>query len=214
MFRQGFADFIRATGVKSWPPTATNFLCDRTNGAGFTNVTTGSGIGASETPMSSATTSTAARTGLQIRDPRDAIAGVLFIVFGLAGGTIAATYPLGSAMRMGAGYFPLLVAVVLVLLGAVVLLRSLSFSVTERDPLGQLLALRPALFVAAGVLAFALLVPALGLLLATLALTLLSGYARRQARLLELAGLGVALAGFGGLVFAWGLGLQLPVLPV
>ena len=164
--------------------------------------------------MSSATTSQVAPGGLQIRDPRDAIAGALFIVFGAAGGAIAVSYPLGTAMRMGAGYFPLLVSVVLVLLGAVVLLRSLSFKVTERDSLGQMFALRPALFVTAGVLAFAFLVPAFGLLLATLVLTLLSGYARRQARIAELASLGVALSGFGVLVFAWGLGLQLPVLPV
>lgn len=177
-------------------------------------MTTGSVIGASETAMPSAATSTAVRGGLNIREPRDAISGLLFIVFGVAGGVIAAGYPLGTAMRMGAGYFPLLVSVVLVLLGVVVLLRSLSLRVVERDAPASPFTLRPALFVAAGVLAFALLVPALGLLLATLALTLLSGYARRQARLLELAGLGVALAAFGVLVFAWGLGLQLPVLPV
>ena len=164
--------------------------------------------------MSSATTSTAARAGLQIRDPRDAIAGALFIAFGLAGAAIALSYPLGSAMRMGAGYFPLLVCVALTLLGAVIVLRSLSWRLVERDELGKLFVLRPALFIAAGVLAFALLVPVLGLLLATLAMTLLSGYARPQVRLGEQVALGLALAGFGGLVFAWGLGLQLPVLPV
>lgn len=164
--------------------------------------------------MSSAATSTAVRTGLQIRDPRDAIAGTLFIAFGLAGGAIALSYPLGSAMRMGAGYFPLLVSVALTLLGAVIVLRSLSWRLVERDALGALFVLRPALCIAAGVLAFALLVPVLGLLLATLAMTLLSGYARPQVRFAEQLALGLALAGFGGLVFAWGLGLQLPVLPV
>ena len=59
----------------------------------------------------------------------------------------------------------------------------------------------------------ALLVSDLGLLLATLVLTLLCGLAHRQVRFAELAGLGMVLACFGGLVFAWGLGLQLPVLP-
>ncbi|WFS21153.1 tripartite tricarboxylate transporter TctB family protein [Pseudomonas sp. 905_Psudmo1] len=164
--------------------------------------------------MSSATTSTAARTGLQIRDPRDAIAGALFIAFGLGGGAIALSYPLGSAMRMGVGYFPLLVSVALTLLGAVIVLRSLSWRLVERDALESLFVLRPALFIAAGVLAFALLVPVLGLLLATLAMTLLSGYARPQVRLGEQVALGLVLASFGVLVFAWGLGLQLPVLPV
>ncbi|CAD5109512.1 tripartite tricarboxylate transporter TctB family protein [Zestomonas carbonaria] len=163
--------------------------------------------------MQPVSTSSAACGGLRIRDPRDTLAGGLFVAFGLAGGLIASGYPLGTAMRMGAGYFPLLVSVTLVMLGVVVLLRSLAFGAGERVALASLFAVRPALFVAAGVVAFALLVPALGLLLATLAMTLLSGYARRQARLGELAGLGVVLACFGVLVFAWGLGLQLPVLP-
>ncbi|MCY1556806.1 hypothetical protein D9M68_935930 [compost metagenome] len=95
-----------------------------------------------------------------------------------------------------------------------IVLRSLSWRLVERDALGALFVLRPSLFIAAGVLAFALLVPVLGLLLATVAMTLLSGYARPQVRLGEQIALGLALAGFGGLVFAWGLGLQLPVLPV
>lgn len=90
--------------------------------------------------MSAVATSRTARGGLQIREPRDALAGALFI-------------------------------------------------------------------------AFALLVSDLGLLLATLVLTLLCGLAHRQVRFAELAGLGMVLACFGGLVFAWGLGLQLPVLP-
>lgn len=155
-----------------------------------------------------------ARGGLKVRNLRDAISGALFIVFGLFVGSISTTYPLGTAMRMGAGYFPLLVSALLVLLGVVVLVRSLSFERVERDAEQTPLAVRPALFVVASVLAFALLVPSLGLLLAIVALTLISGFAQRQVRYAELAGLAVALAGFGVLVFAWGLGLQLPVLPV
>jgi hypothetical protein len=156
----------------------------------------------------------ASRGSLKIRDLRDAIAGLVFIAFGLLVGSLASSYQLGSAMRMGAGYFPLLVSALLVLLGLVIVARSLSFRVVERDSLKSLFVLRPALFVAAGVLAFAWLVPSLGLLLAILVMTVLSGFARRQVRFAELAGLAVALAGFGVLVFAWGLGLQLPVLPV
>ncbi len=163
--------------------------------------------------MQRLTLSSATPAGLRIRDSRDALAGALFIAFGLGGALVASSYPLGNAMRMGAGYFPLLVSLALVLLGGLVLLRSLAFGEVERVALAELFRLRPALFVAAGVVSFALAVQAAGLLLATLSLTLLSGFARRRADLGELFGLGVALAGFGALVFAWGLGLQLPVLP-
>ena len=41
-----------------------------------------------------------------IRHPKDFWAGVLFASFGAAALVIAQSYPLGSAARMGPGYFP------------------------------------------------------------------------------------------------------------
>ena len=151
---------------------------------------------------------------ISLHKPYDAIAGGLFILIGAGGAWIAAGYPLGTAMRMGAGYFPTLVGVCLALLGLLVLLRSLSFSRAEREEVGDLFSIRPALFIGGSVVAFALLVPSLGLLLATVVMTVISGYARRKTHLGELAGISAALACFGVLVFAYGLGLHLPVLPV
>ena len=149
---------------------------------------------------------------LGIIDNRDAVAGALFLAAGLAGGALATAYPLGSAMRMGPGYFPLLLGIALAVLGAVLLLRSLRLG-AGRETLRGSLSWRPAAFVGAGVIAFALLAQEQGLLLATLTLTLLSGLARRGARLAELLGLGAALSAFGVAVFSFGLGLPLPILP-
>ncbi|MFB8831783.1 tripartite tricarboxylate transporter TctB family protein [Azotobacter sp. CWF10] len=113
---------------------------------------------------------------------------------------------------MGPGYFPLLLGIALAVLGAVLLLRSLRLG-TGRETLRGSLSWRPAAFVGAGVIAFALLAQEQGLLLATLTLTLLSGLARRGARLAELLGLSAALSAFGVAVFSFGLGLPLPILP-
>ncbi|NMG36641.1 hypothetical protein GRF61_19500 [Azoarcus sp. TTM-91] len=163
---------------------------------------------------------------IRILNRQDALAGGLFVLFGLAGAYIASSYAIGTAMRMGAGYFPLVLGGILVLLGLVVGLRSLRLQVAANEAhevvealgrgaagLRRLAGLRPALFVGAGVLAFALLAPHQGLVLATVALTLLSGYAHQEVRIRELLGLSVALAFFGSAVFAYGLGLPLPVLP-
>lgn len=147
----------------------------------------------------------------------DLVAGLLFLATGISCAYLATDYSLGNAMRMGPGYFPLLLGLALGLLGVVLSLRGLRFragSGEENSRLLDDLSWRPAVFVAVGVVAFALLAQHLGLLLATLALTLLSGLARPGVRLPELLVLSLALALFGVAVFAYGLGLPLPVLPV
>ena len=162
-----------------------------------------------------ASLSAAAR--LRIVDGRSLFAGLLFVVAGLAGAGIGSGYAIGSAMRMGAGYFPLLVGLGLALIGVLVALRSVAVEGGDHDDAPaqpEEVALRAALSIGGAVLAFAWLVPTLGLLLATVGMTLISGLARRQARLPELLLLSLVLAAFAGLVFAWGLGLNLPVLPV
>lgn len=144
---------------------------------------------------------------------RDFVSGLLFLSLGVLSCYLSAAHSLGNAMRMGPGYFPLLLGVVLSILGLVLLVRCLRLG-GEGENLLASLHWRPALFVGAGVVAFALLAQEQGLLLATLGLTLLSGLARRGAHVPELLGLGAALAAFGVAVFSFGLGLPLPVLPV
>ncbi len=149
-------------------------------------------------------------------DKRDVLAGVFFLVAGVFSSVLAIhEYVLGSAMRMGPGYFPLLLGVTLGLLGVVLVARSLRrrvVAVGEGWRFGTL-AWRPALFVVAGMLAFALLAQHQGLLLAIVVLTVLSGLARPGVRVSELLVLSLVLAAFGVAVFSYGLGLPLPILP-
>ncbi|MDR3322889.1 MAG: tripartite tricarboxylate transporter TctB family protein [Zoogloeaceae bacterium] len=158
----------------------------------------------------------------------DCLAGSLFFLTGLA--TLAGSwrYPVGTAMRMGAGYFPQLLGGLLAVLGVAVLLRAwLVWRRCPHDDLHSFLrpmsrwvfshmtrrALRSAALVGAGVLAFAGLLGSLGLAGATLLLVTVSGAAHHEARLKELLPLGLALAAFGAGVFVWGLGLPLPLFP-
>lgn len=148
-----------------------------------------------------------------IFDAREVLAGVLFLGFGVAGLLIGSDYASGTAMRMGAGYFPWLVSLALCGLGVALLVRGLVLS-RERVALGELFQARPGLSIGGSVVAFALLLPSLGLALSTLLMTLLSGLARRRAHLGELTVLGCVLGLFSVLVFAYGLGLNLPAWPV
>ena len=60
-----------------------------------------------------------------IRHPKDFFAGVLFIAFGIAAIVIAANYPLGTAARMGPGYFPRILGILLIVLGSSLAFRAL-----------------------------------------------------------------------------------------
>ena len=52
-----------------------------------------------------------------IRHPKDFFAGLLFIAFGIAAIAIGSNYPLGTAARMGPGYFPRILGILLIALG-------------------------------------------------------------------------------------------------
>lgn len=55
---------------------------------------------------------------MQIKSQVDFWGGVLFIAFGLLAIIVARDYPMGSAMRMGPGYFPTYIGIALVAFGA------------------------------------------------------------------------------------------------
>ena len=57
---------------------------------------------------------------MKITSPEDFWSGVMFISFGAVAIFIAQDYPLGSAMRMGPGYFPTGIGLGLIALGAII----------------------------------------------------------------------------------------------
>ena len=72
---------------------------------------------------------------MRIARARDVLAGLIFIGFGLAFGNASAGYPIGTALRMGPGYFPLVLAGCLGLLGAAIVANGL-FGKAEDEALG------------------------------------------------------------------------------
>jgi hypothetical protein len=122
---------------------------------------------------------------------------------------LAQAYPMGTAMRMGPGYFP-------TVLGALAALLGLGIAVRSARVTGDAVApweFRPLVLVLGGVLLFAALVRPLGLVIATLALVVVGSLGDREARRAEAVGLGVFLAVLAVGVFVWGLGLPFRVWP-
>ena len=63
---------------------------------------------------------------MRIRAPKDFWSGVMFCAFAAVGILTATGYSLGTAGKMGPGYFPLLLGGVLGILGAILIARSLA----------------------------------------------------------------------------------------
>ena len=103
---------------------------------------------------------------MKIRNPKDFYAGLLFGFFGLLTVVIDRSYPMGTAARMGPGYFPFVLGSVLTLLGLIITLRSLWIAGPPMD--GYVL--RPLILISGSVVAFAIFVDSLGLIVAILGL--------------------------------------------
>ncbi|MCG6122825.1 MAG: tripartite tricarboxylate transporter TctB family protein [Microvirga sp.] len=140
---------------------------------------------------------------------RDVIAGLLFVGLGAGAIAIASGYPLGTAMRMGPGYFPILVAAMIVALGLAVTVAGLMRG-GGAERFGAI-PWRPLFCVLAGVAVFALTIGRFGLIPAVTAMTLIARFSEPMGSKLELAGLVVALNAVAYAIFIYGLNLPLRV---
>jgi hypothetical protein len=145
-----------------------------------------------------------------MRNPKDLLAGLMFMAFGVAALVISQSYTLGTAARMGPGYFPRLLGILLVGLGAVqVLLSFRANSAAERPEWHW----RPLFIVLVGVGTFIVVAPAMGVMVAGLVLVFISSWASSEFRFREALISGVVQGIAAVVVFVYGLGLPLPVWP-
>lgn len=144
-----------------------------------------------------------------ISSPKDFWAGLIYIAVGAAALWLGAEYRMGSAGRMGPGYFPKVLAVLLVGIGLISLTRAF---LAKGEGIGAI-AWKPLLIVLASCVLFGLALPRLGLGVALLLLCLGSATASRDFRFDPLATAGlIALIAFCAAVFVKGLGVPMPLL--
>lgn len=141
------------------------------------------------------------------RIDRDVLAGALFMLFGAAGFGFGLSYPLGTAARMGPGYFPIVLSGALFLVGAYVTAKG----VREHMPAAKI-AWRPALAVLAAALSFAA-VERVGLAISAVVLVLVASIAQPGWRLRREGALALVLACFAVIVFRKLLGMPIPLWP-
>lgn len=142
-----------------------------------------------------------------IRSAKDFWSGLIYIFFGLSAIVIARDYGMGTALKMGAAYFPTILGGLLILIGAISVIRSF---VIRGAPVGAI-ALKGLVMVVGATLIFGLTVRGAGLAVAIPILIVLSAAASSRFRWKPTLLMAVGLTLFCVLVFLKGLGIPLPV---
>lgn len=144
-----------------------------------------------------------------IKAQQDFWAGFLFAGFGALIFWVGRNYTMGTAGRMGSGYFPMLLAGALCLVGIIIMARAFWLA-GEKAPRFALRSFLPLV----AVVAFGLLLEPAGLVIATavlIALSVIGGEGDRRWR--DAVLLSALLIPFNWLIFVWALGLPLPMWP-
>ena len=134
---------------------------------------------------------------------RDIVAGLLFVGIGAFALLVARGYPVGSAMRMGPGYFPVVLGWLLIALGALVGLRA----ARHADWQGVGWTWKPLAWISLSILLFGFLMPRVGLVPALAAMFPVAAAGGREFRLREVVLLTLVMSAFAGGVFVYGLKL-------
>ena len=142
---------------------------------------------------------------MNILQSKDFLAGLAAVLIGFFVIVTTSGYGFGTPRQMGPGFFPLTLGVMLSLLGVVIALGAL-----RRQEKLPKLNLRPYILVPFAILIFALLIPRVGFGPAGVATVMLAGIAEPDTRKLHLLLLAMGLVPAVWLLFAVGLGVQVP----
>lgn len=134
---------------------------------------------------------------------KDVAAGIVFILFGAMFGVQSLGLELGTSLRMGPGYFPLVLAVALIGLGALIIVGAFKTAAEELTAH----AWRGMLFILPAPVFFGLTVRGLGFVPAIFLTTLIAAMASLKLKPLYAVLLSVGITIFCTLVFSYALGL-------
>jgi hypothetical protein len=139
----------------------------------------------------------------RIKNQQDFWAGLMFIGFGLVAVVIARDYPMGTAMRMGPGYFPTCLGALMVAIGTIVTATAFKF---HGDAVGGW-AWRPLIVLSGAFILFGTLMDHLGFVPSLAILILGAALAGREFRLLEVILMTVVLITAAVGIFIYGIEL-------
>ena len=157
---------------------------------------------------------------MNIKSQKDFFSGLVYAVVGGGFAYGATSYSVGSGARMGPGYFPLLLGILLAVIGAFVMFKSLTVETPDGDKIGSW-AWKPLIYIIAGNVLFGILLgglpsfglPAMGLIAAIFGTTIVVSKAGDTFNLKEVLILSSILSAGCYAAFVLLLKLQFPVWP-
>jgi hypothetical protein len=157
---------------------------------------------------------------VNIKSQKDFFAGLMFMSVGVAFAWGATNYPIGDGARMGPGYFPLVLGVLLAILGGLITFQALVLETEVDDRIGAF-AWRPLIFIILANVVFGVLLgglpsiglPPMGMVIAIYALTFIASAAGEEFSVKTCLILASVLAVGSYLAFIVVLKLQFPVWP-
>lgn len=133
---------------------------------------------------------------------------MMFFATGLGAMCEARNYPFGTTLRMGPGYFPLVLSGLLAVFGICIMLRGLR----RNEKFQGKWPLRSLIVLPLSVVAFGILMNVAGTVPALAALVFLSASAGKEFKFKEVLALTVILCALSVVLFIWGLGLPYPLI--
>ncbi len=155
-----------------------------------------------------------------IKSQKDFLSGLMFTVVGGAFAIGATNYDIGAAARMGPGYFPFLLGIILAILGVIVTIQALGDTEKPGEKVGSL-AWKPLVLVIGANLLFGAMLggiapiglPPMGLMLSVIVLVVVASMAGDEFRLVESFILSLVLAAGSYVIFIMLLNLPFQVWP-
>ena len=157
---------------------------------------------------------------MNIKSQKDFFSGLMFMSIGVAFAWGASTYSVGTGARMGPGYFPLVLGVLLAILGAVITFDSLVIETEDGEKIGGF-AWKPVTFIILGNVLFGVMIgglpsiklPPMGMIAGIYVLTFVASLAGDEYKTKECFVLSTILSIGSYLAFIVLLKLQFPVWP-
>ncbi len=155
---------------------------------------------------------------MRIKSEKDFFSGLMFLLVGIAFAWGSSSYSIGTGARMGPGYFPMVLGVLLAVLGLIVTITALIVETPNGNPVGSI-AWKPLVFIIAGNLVFGASIgglpsiglPPMGLIFGIFALTFVASNASDEFNFKEVLILAIVLSLFSYAAFIMLLKLQFPV---
>jgi putative tricarboxylic transport membrane protein len=140
---------------------------------------------------------------------KDFLSGVHFVGIGALGIFLAQDYPMGTALRMGPGYFPIVLSGIIILMGIYCLIQGL---LKPERLIASNWSIRALTVLPIAMVLFGVLMEHAGFIPALIVLVFVSAAAGREFKFVEVLLMAIGLTIGSWALFIWGLGLPYPLI--